>query len=621
MYDQEAIRAVSHSHPLTTALKNRWANRPGSRGFPLLGILVIGLCLSVTLLAGILGVPHEDSAILYSYSHNLATSGTISYYPGGPRAEGATDFGWMVMIAGLQLVGIPNHLAAALLNVAAIILVALRVCSISQANGQNQWAAWINPTAIFCAILYLSAAATSGLWGFSSLTGACLLAIIFLSLASGQRDRWLLSTSLAFLLLRPDSVAYWLALNLMFAAAPSLSADWRSPVRCLRRSATAVALTFTTVQVWLPLLTLAIYWIARAAYFQDFFPLPFYIKAESVRSPLELASRFISELNATRITRLTLLLLSLSILSYSYLTNQPQSQPQPAADPSPTSRSSTILISRALLAALGFFLAQAAILSRFALIQNIGDRFHVPGLAIAASLAAFIQYQLSQASASEIRLRWLTQLAYASTAAVGCIGIYGIRFIPLEYKLLFTERRVNSIIRIAESLRHTNKTYGINRLYVTEAGWLTYYSKAPTLDAWGLNTAAYAKRPLVDPATVLKDKPDLIFIHSPRFIPPKASLAELKQPQQSQCSRLDGCTWGDMVNAIYVAAESLNYDEYVVPQRQARFLFLVSPDAKGRTEIINSLLREHAVKVSRSTVSKALDGAGTSEATSEGDAP
>ena len=370
----------------------------------------------------------------------------------------------------------------------------------------------------------------------------------------------------------------------------------------------AVVSSITTTQIWLPFTILIGYWIARTIYFQDLLPLPFYIKAEAAGSPLQLLSRFISEVNATRITRLTLLLLSLATLAYSYLSTTKRPGPSSVDQHESARQEIRHKIAIALTVTAGFFVAQSAILSRFALIQNIGDRFHVPALAITASLIALIQYQLNQPSTPELRNNRLTTAAYISAALIGCIGIYGIRFIPLEYKILATERRINSIIRIAESLREINRRQGINSLYVTEAGWLTYYSKVPTVDTWGLNTPAYARRPLVDPDKVLSDRPDLIFIHSPGFVPPQDSLAELRRPRPANCSRASGCTWGDMVNTIYVAAESMHYEQYVVPQRQARFLFMVNPAARGHAAIVDSLLKEGAIRVDRSSVNRALDG-------------
>lgn len=43
--------------------------------------------------------PAEDAAILYSYSQNLADTGVISYNTNGEKAEGATDFLWMILIS------------------------------------------------------------------------------------------------------------------------------------------------------------------------------------------------------------------------------------------------------------------------------------------------------------------------------------------------------------------------------------------------------------------------------------------------------------------------------------------------------------------------------------------
>lgn len=44
--------------------------------------------------------PAEDATILYNYAQNLKETGVISYYPGGPRVDGSTDFLFLVLISG-----------------------------------------------------------------------------------------------------------------------------------------------------------------------------------------------------------------------------------------------------------------------------------------------------------------------------------------------------------------------------------------------------------------------------------------------------------------------------------------------------------------------------------------
>jgi hypothetical protein len=60
--------------------------------------------------------PHEDAFILFKYARLLAEGYGIAYWPGGPPTEGATDFLWMVSLAGLHAIGIDVALAAVIVN-------------------------------------------------------------------------------------------------------------------------------------------------------------------------------------------------------------------------------------------------------------------------------------------------------------------------------------------------------------------------------------------------------------------------------------------------------------------------------------------------------------------------
>ncbi len=85
-----------------------------------LPILLSVLAMLVYLGAGIIflerGHPHEDAFILFRYAENLAEGHGIVFNPGGPRTEGATDFLWLLMLAGLVKLGIDVAVGAVILN-------------------------------------------------------------------------------------------------------------------------------------------------------------------------------------------------------------------------------------------------------------------------------------------------------------------------------------------------------------------------------------------------------------------------------------------------------------------------------------------------------------------------
>ena len=73
------------------------------------------------------GHPEEDAYIMFRYAEHVAHGRGIVFNPLGPRAEGATDFLWMVMLSALDALGIDVAVASVLLNalgagIAAVIL-------------------------------------------------------------------------------------------------------------------------------------------------------------------------------------------------------------------------------------------------------------------------------------------------------------------------------------------------------------------------------------------------------------------------------------------------------------------------------------------------------------------
>src|SRR5258708_25503563 len=62
--------------------------------------------------------PQDDAYILFGYVSRFVAGQGIVFYPGGPHAEGATDFLWFVALSALHRLGIDIALAAALLNAA-----------------------------------------------------------------------------------------------------------------------------------------------------------------------------------------------------------------------------------------------------------------------------------------------------------------------------------------------------------------------------------------------------------------------------------------------------------------------------------------------------------------------
>src|SRR5215831_2205455 len=88
------------------------AMRPALAAASFVGTAYVLVCLAV--LTG--GFPNEDALILFKYANNVALGRGVVYFAGGPHAEGATDFLWMLALAGARRAGVDVGVAAAILN-------------------------------------------------------------------------------------------------------------------------------------------------------------------------------------------------------------------------------------------------------------------------------------------------------------------------------------------------------------------------------------------------------------------------------------------------------------------------------------------------------------------------
>ncbi len=157
------------------------------------------------------GQPHEDAFILFEYARHLAAGEGIVFWSGGPHAEGATDFLWMVLLAATTRLRIDVAVAACLWNAVGAWLAStifLRVARRAGARGTLEIA-----LALVSGCLLASAAAIAGWAGFSTLAyGALTLLAADVALDDdARRVRWTPLVGLALALFRPDGAALALA--------------------------------------------------------------------------------------------------------------------------------------------------------------------------------------------------------------------------------------------------------------------------------------------------------------------------------------------------------------------------------------------------------------------------
>jgi hypothetical protein len=216
------------------------------------------LAAFILLLIPTLYIPAEDSVILYLFSRNLAQHGAITFFAFGPHAEGATDFLWMVMIAGGIKLGLPPFWAASLINFISVFLLGFVLARIAR----------IRPSLLF--LLFIAGAFgmlpqfSASLQGFSVLPFAVFLAALALCFLD-ENDVFLPLVGFALCLFRPDGVVF---------AIPMLLAALIVYPRRRRRFVLDLALFFV------PGLA---YFLWRWHYFGQLLPLPFLVKSNAIR--------------------------------------------------------------------------------------------------------------------------------------------------------------------------------------------------------------------------------------------------------------------------------------------------------------------------------------------------
>jgi hypothetical protein len=203
-------------------------------------------------------LPAEDATVLFEYSKNLAGHGAITFFAGGPHAEGATDFAWMALVAGAMRLGLAPLWFSAAVNVVSLVGLSAVLLRLARLRiSVRRVLAVAGCVGLFPQIFAAAA-------GFAVLPDAMLLALLVL-MATERRVGWAALVGLALCLFRPDGVVFAVPL-LIYAAFVS---ERRG------RAWAEVAAIFVAPGM--------LYFAWRWRYFGELFPLPFYVKSDAVR--------------------------------------------------------------------------------------------------------------------------------------------------------------------------------------------------------------------------------------------------------------------------------------------------------------------------------------------------
>ena len=209
------------------------------------------------------GHPAEDAYILFRYAEHVATGHGIVFNVGGPRAEGATDFLWLLLVSGLTAAGLDVAISALVLNGLGAGLTALLLTQVLLSGSGPTLPYRLGVLVVpFWVVLFHGAAAAYG--GFSAMLYSSLVALLYW-VATTQRERgvfWLPVVGLVVALFRPDGVV----IGVCFA----LLGLWPAGRRRLGRYLAVLFLSGVGGLV---------YFAWRYAYFGLSLPLPLYVKS------------------------------------------------------------------------------------------------------------------------------------------------------------------------------------------------------------------------------------------------------------------------------------------------------------------------------------------------------
>ncbi len=399
------------------------------------------------------GHPHEDAFILFIFSEQLATTGRISYYSGGPPTEGATDFLWMVAIAALNFVGIASGQAALLLNAAGIGLLAGLVYS-----GIVFYRGSLLLAFLFALSLPFQGFILAGYGGFSTPLFAALTALIFATVVHARGATLVLVPVLSIILglFRPDGVVLGICFTLVGL--------FICPTEHRRRYLLVAA---GTVVVGL------LYFLWRWSYFKEFLPLPLMVKSTGDR----ILNGLWPNISWAQHNAWLIALCAVGLFAF-------------------TGKGQRLLL------ALAPLLVFLVFLSFGVQSQNVAFRFQAPVTAcifLVGAIGFAIMYK--RGGDAQIRLLSLSAIFLLVSTAGG----FGLR---QQIKYLTNDDYINFFP--VQLCPHVTPDSSIA---LTEAGRLAYWMPGRFTDLVGLNTAATASAGAT-PEFIADLKPDLIFIHT-----------------------------------------------------------------------------------------------------------
>lgn len=474
-----------------------------------IALLGIVYACAVRILSGVQH-PEEDAAMLLRYARHIAQGYGIVWNPGEKPVDGATDFLYMMAVAGATRAGFSLEMAARAVGFAAHLLAVLVVyVAVRRLYKAPPPIAWL-PAA------YL--AAGPGLWYVAAGFGTTLFALT-VAVAWWAAVRVADTADLA----SADAVRFGLACLVMGLARPEgvfLALFLLAAVLAVRRGADALVI-LKAVVITFGLLGLA-YFLWRWSYFGHPLPNPFYrrgggmlhrdVLARAVRNVLRLGAPFLAVIVVgvawprTRRSALLALgptaLFTLLWVLFSDEANYYMRYRYPVLP----------------IVLMGWVPVAAGV------VESCRERWRPIALAIGSVAVAL-------GAAAGLRELWRS-----SPVEIGRIGLYDVA------------------VRLA-ALRS-----GVHTLATTEAGLLPLYSDWVSVDTWGLNDAWIAQHGTVSDDYLDRYHPDVIMFHA-YFTP---------EDREKSSGRGLGPAWGRMTATLESYARTRRYRLAAVYRKNVR---------------------------------------------------
>lgn len=493
-------------------------------------VVLLLLCLLSAAKYGFSLHPTEDAAMLMRYSQHLASGHGIVWNIGDNPVDGATDFLFMVLLAGLAKAGLALELASYLTGLFSHILTVLIVyLAVRWVHFASQWAAFIAAGYLAVGPGMGHAAVEFGTPFFA--LSVCVTWLLATMLTQGRDSiaAYLLFAGSALImgLIRPEGVflAMFMLLALMY-------------MKGLRGSGRLILVFAGTFAI-----AGGIYFLWRWQYFGYPLPNPYYKKGGGHLYPSSLA-----------IAVRHLIYLSLPFLAI-FLTGFRNSR---------TTRHTIF----ALIPILGFIGMWIALSNE----MNYMMRFQYPILSVVLIswppiLKGILDDWRIPRLASFDRRNKAVILSYAIIAAVFLVNKQQKSCVPGH-----RPQGLHDIAMILEPYKSKGYT-----LAVTEAGLIPFYSGWKAIDIWGLNDQWIAHNNGVTESYLDKHKPQVIEFHA--FFSPVSPVDPQTYPYKG---------WYEMISTVRAYAEKRGYilAGCFGKNPQDTFFYYVRPDFPDSGEIV-----------------------------------